>query len=899
MRSENPLAAGCRLSALGLALCTLAAAAQPPAVTSVTSGAGNQSSIASGSWVTIIGTNLANNTRTWRADEIVNGQLPTSLDGTSVTINGKPAFVYYISPVQLDVQAPSDATAGSVPVVVTNNGLSSNPVSADLEQFSPALFLWQPGNYAVASHANFALAVKNGEFPGWATAPANPQEVIILWGTGFGPTNPAVSAGQVVGAGQQAALASTPTITIGGGVADYLSGVLAPGSAGLYQLAVRLPPNLPNGDLPVVVEIGGVTAPGGLLTINNPNPPACPIAGATPASKQTRVRLGAYVFDGWGGTPTSFNLSQLMDGSYQSHQPLSGWRDDNACAIEQQLAWAHSFGLDFFLFDWYFKAEFFSPGQNLNSAIEFTHTLPDRHGMQYAILYVDEDPFTVSPADWHSAIREWIAFMKDPAYLLVNGKPYLGVIDMRLMRQAFGSSAAVNVALNQVRAAGKAAGFPGVFIVGGFGTFDGSSGIDGLFPDLSMAKADGYDAATIYASGFDLPLAANGEQPFSEMADVSHWIWSQGAAKSPVAFIPVVTDGLDPRPNFQYAGWETGRPEFWVTRTPQDVASLTNDAITWAESNPQVRAEPTPAAPIVLIGAWNELAGGAYIVPTAGDGTSYGDALGAMLATPPSQLRSVLTLHDSGASSANRSAGGTLTAANRAPIARATITLSGTPAGGAYTQYQLSGQPPAGAPSAIIGFRINTDDPTLLWPGYFFAGPGASNFAVYQVSYMEPAGGGERVPNGSFTSGAQSWTLAGQTQIVPSDRTFGQMVQVVATPSQLAMLDSAPFPITPGAAFQVTISARVAPESLGSGYFFLAFEDRPGDFLHIPGPSAGALFIESIPLAPGKAALGTATTDLAGNFQLSLSSLGTSPAILEATYTGDTRRWPAYARVGP
>jgi hypothetical protein len=56
---------------------------------------------------------------------------------------------------------------------------------------------------------------------------------------------------------------------------------------------------------------------------------------------------------------------------------------------------------------------------------------------------------------------------------------------------------------------------------------------------------------------------------------------------------------------------------------------------------------------------------------------------------------------------------------------------------------------------------------------------------------------------------------------------------------------------------------------------------------------------ETIPFAFGKLTLGAATTDSAGNYQLSLTSVGTSQVILEATYAGDAQHWPAYARVGP
>src|ERR1035441_8859924 len=81
----------------------------PAVITSVLNGASYQAGIEAGSWVMIQGTNLANTYpgRTWRGDEVVNGNLPTALDGVSVTIDGQPAFVYYISATQINVQAPS------------------------------------------------------------------------------------------------------------------------------------------------------------------------------------------------------------------------------------------------------------------------------------------------------------------------------------------------------------------------------------------------------------------------------------------------------------------------------------------------------------------------------------------------------------------------------------------------------------------------------------------------------------------------------------------------------------------------------------------------------------------------------------------------------------------------
>jgi hypothetical protein len=325
---------------------------------------------------------------------------------------------------------------------------------------------------------------------------------------------------------------------------------------------------------------------------------------------------------------------------------------------------------------------------------------------------------------------------------------------------------------------------------------------------------------------------------------------------------------------------------------------LVTNAITWAESNPALRPEPAPVPAIVLIQAWNELLPGSVLVPTVGAGTSFGDALGMSLAMPPTQAGTILTLSDSGPTDPNRTASGKLTDSQGVALAGAPVSVTYIPTNGSQSSYQLSGLAPPSAVEATVGFRINTDYPAA-WPGFWFAGPDPSNISVYQFSYIESGTANNLVSNGNFSSGAKGWTLQGQSQIVPSDQGTGQMVQVVATAAQSATLDSFLFPVTEGVSFQVTISARIPPASSGSGYFFLAFQDASGNFVPIPGPNPSDLKSETIPFTPTPLAVGTATTDAAGNFSLSLAALGSQKVLLKSTYPGDAQHWPAYDQVFP
>ena len=240
--------------------------APQPAISSggVFNAASFQPGVSAGSWVTIQGSNLAGNTRSWGAGDFEDGALPTQLDGVSVKIDGKPAYVAFISPAQINVQAPADSALGPVPVEVAFNGSTSSPGTAQLQAVSPGLFLWS-GKYAVATHSDFSPAAPAGLFQGVTTVPAKPGESIVLWGTGFGATTPTVAPGILPPANPLANVANPVTVTIGNIAATVVGAAISPGNPGLYQIAVQVPSSAPDGDLPVVAQVNGVQSSSNVL----------------------------------------------------------------------------------------------------------------------------------------------------------------------------------------------------------------------------------------------------------------------------------------------------------------------------------------------------------------------------------------------------------------------------------------------------------------------------------------------------------------------------------------------------------------------------------------------------------------------------------------------------------
>jgi len=96
------------------------------------------------------------------------------------------------------------------------------------------------------------------------TIAAKAGDILTLWATGLGATNPAVPAGQQpVGNGAFPALTANPTVTLGGTNVTVLGAILR--YAGLYQVNIQLPQTMPTGDLPIKIMQGNFQSPDGVL----------------------------------------------------------------------------------------------------------------------------------------------------------------------------------------------------------------------------------------------------------------------------------------------------------------------------------------------------------------------------------------------------------------------------------------------------------------------------------------------------------------------------------------------------------------------------------------------------------------------------------------------------------
>jgi uncharacterized protein (TIGR03437 family) len=207
------------------------------------------------------------------ASDLVNGQVPVNFQGICVNVAGAPAPIFGASNTQVNFQVPAAAIGASTVQVITGcgtaNALTSNSVPVPVQSATPEFFYFAQNangiNPVAATDAITGVGIAAANlFPGSGFAPAYPNEYVTVYATGFGATNPVVPPG--VFPTQLASATGAVTVTLGGvaiPAANVLYVGVTPGSPGLYQVNLLIPANTPNGNLPLIIQIGGQQSPAG------------------------------------------------------------------------------------------------------------------------------------------------------------------------------------------------------------------------------------------------------------------------------------------------------------------------------------------------------------------------------------------------------------------------------------------------------------------------------------------------------------------------------------------------------------------------------------------------------------------------------------------------------------
>lgn len=226
--------------------------------------------VAPGSLISIFGSSLASGLQS--ADTV---PLSTSLNNVSVTFNGIPAGLYFVSGGQINAQLPwnvlaSGSTSGTANMIVTANGTTSAGFTVPVNNYSPGIFSIPPGaGYAIAINPDGSIAAPAGAIPGFPTRPAKVGDPIILLANGLGPVDSPIDNGAAASDKLRNTI-TVPVVMIGGQSAQVVFSGLSPQFPGINQVNFVVPSGVNGNSVTIQLQSGGITSPTGVtMAIGN------------------------------------------------------------------------------------------------------------------------------------------------------------------------------------------------------------------------------------------------------------------------------------------------------------------------------------------------------------------------------------------------------------------------------------------------------------------------------------------------------------------------------------------------------------------------------------------------------------------------------------------------------
>jgi len=226
-------------------------------ISAVTNSASNQTgAIAPGEVLVIYGSNIG--TPNLTISPTSGGTLSTSIGGVSVFIDGFAAPLLYTSPTQVSAIAPFSLTGSTAQVFILNQNQTTAPVTVNVAPSATGVYTMNGSGEGQAAALN-----QNNSLNGSAS-PASSGQVVTLFFTGAGQTNPPVQAGTFAAVPLPIPVLPV-SVAIGGQNAtiDYVGA--SPGTInGVMQINATVPSGLPAGNASVIVQVGSAASQGGV-----------------------------------------------------------------------------------------------------------------------------------------------------------------------------------------------------------------------------------------------------------------------------------------------------------------------------------------------------------------------------------------------------------------------------------------------------------------------------------------------------------------------------------------------------------------------------------------------------------------------------------------------------------
>jgi uncharacterized protein (TIGR03437 family) len=211
----------------------------------VNSATGTRDALAPNTIATIYGANLSYATAALPPKAAV---MPRELAGVRVFVVGMAAALYFVSPQQINFLIPGNLRATDVDLFVAREGTAGPHMTITLHNVGPGLYQSAPGMVA-SVHVSGSAITKD--------RPARPGETVMIYGTGWGRTNPDLSESDINMTAAQLAQPGGFHVLVAGKTlvpASVSYAGVTPGRPGLYQVKFQLPLQvIPNPEIRVAI----------------------------------------------------------------------------------------------------------------------------------------------------------------------------------------------------------------------------------------------------------------------------------------------------------------------------------------------------------------------------------------------------------------------------------------------------------------------------------------------------------------------------------------------------------------------------------------------------------------------------------------------------------------------
>lgn len=330
------------------------------------------------------------------------------------------------------------------------------------------------------------------------------------------------------------------------------------------------------------------------------------------ADAQT-YRIGVFYYPGWKeGDEVFYKKPWDAIKNYPEREPLLGWyKDGDLSVANQHLQWMHEFGIDYVIYDWYWRND---NKVRLNHAIDAYLSLKNRHGVNFAIMWANHTTAPENYDQFDVMVNYWfLNLMVDGDYLKKDGKPIVFIFSPdTLEKNANRFGATSRILLDRARNAAVRAGLPGLYIVGS---------TQARKDALNQVVFSGYDAISAYNyhRGYSGSFDKRGNsRNYQELVDGYKESWEWLLKNSPIPYFIPVTSGWDKRP-WQMAG--VTDPHDGSAGDAYNFEIHLNDAFGFAE-----KFKDNISGDIVVC-CWNEFGEGSYVEPTKKEGFGFLQAI--------------------------------------------------------------------------------------------------------------------------------------------------------------------------------------------------------------------------------------------------------------------------------